>query len=208
MSIGAKEEGRWMETDFTRMLTFHAAPATINRPAGPDTQKRGEALKRKLLRRCAIAAVAVLPWMAQAADSGKAPGERQLERGRYVVMTGGCNDCHTAGYGPREGKVPQSEWLLGSGALGYRGPWGTTYAPNLRLIASKMSEDDWVKYGKALKTRPPMPFFNVNAMRERDLRAMYRFIRSLGPVGEPAQAYLPPDKEPKPPYIQWPAPPK
>ena len=98
--------------------------------------------------------------------------------------------------------------ILGSGPLGFRGPWGTTYPPNLRLTESKMREDAWVKYAKALKTRPPMPWFNLNAMSEPDLRAMYRYIRNLGPTGKPAQAYLPPDKEPKPPYIQWPAPPK
>jgi hypothetical protein len=53
-----------------------------------------------------------------------------------------------------------------------------------------------------------MPWYNVNAMTESDLRAIYKYVRSLGPAGDPAPAYLPPDKEPKPPFVQFPAPPK
>jgi len=45
-------------------------------------------------------------------------------------------------------------------------------------------------------------------MTRDDLRALYRYIRHLGPAGEPAPAWLPPDKEPKPPYATFPAPPK
>jgi hypothetical protein len=43
---------------------------------------------------------------------------------------------------------------------------------------------------------------------EQDLRAMYQYIRSLGPTGRYAQAYLPPDQEPRQPYNQAPLPPK
>ena len=110
-------------------------------------------------------------------------------------MIGGCNDCHTAGYAPSGGKVPESQWLLGD-ALGWHGPWGTTYATNLRLYMQDLTEEQWVKKAKALNARPPMPWFNVRAMTSGDLRAMYRYIRSLGPVGKPAPAYLPPDKTP------------
>ena len=164
--------------------------------------------------RGAVAATLALSCTANAADAakaasaGKSRSKQQLERGRYLVMIGGCNDCHTDGYAPSGGNVPERDWLLGSGPLGFRGPWGTTYAPNLRVTASTMTEAEWVKYAKSLKTRPPMPWFNVNAMTEADSRAMYRFIGSLGAVGRPAQAYVSPDTQPNPPYIQWPAPPK
>ncbi len=49
-----------------------------------------------------------------------------------------------------------------------------------------------------------MPWFVLREMTEQDLRAVYRFIRNLGPAGEPAPAYLPPDQEPPKPYIQFP----
>ena len=89
--------------------------------------------------------------------------------------------------------------------LGFRGPWGTTYPANLRLLIGKMTEDQWLKYGKSLMTRPPMPWFNVRAMTEADLRAVYQYVKSMpGGAGIAAPAYVPPDKQPKPPYIQWP----
>jgi len=160
-----------------------------------------------------VAGIVALPVSALAADPSKSatasrPSAKQVARGRYMLTVGSCNDCHTAGFAPREGNVPEKEWLLGSGPLGFNGPWGTTYAPNLRLSLSKMSESDWVKSAKTLKTRPPMPWFNLSQWSEADLRAFYQYVKSLGRVGEPAQAYLPPELPPKPPYIQWPAPPK
>lgn len=129
-----------------------------------------------------------------------------VERGRYLVMTTGCNDCHTPGYGPMEGKVPEEEWLKGD-AVGWRGPWGTTYAVNLRLRLHEMTEDEWVTFAKSFKTRPPMPFFAVNIMEEPDLRSIYQYVTHFEDLGEPAPAYLPPDQEPRGPVIQFPAPP-
>jgi mono/diheme cytochrome c family protein len=138
------------------------------------------------------------------AQATKGPDPKQIERGRYVVELGGCNDCHTAGYGDAGGKAPESERLKGD-TLGYRGPWGTSYPTNLRLSIGKMTEAEWLKYGKTLMTRPPMPWFNVRAMTDEDLRALYQYVKSLpGGSGTPSPAFLPPDKQPKPPYIQWP----
>jgi mono/diheme cytochrome c family protein len=155
----------------------------------------------------AIAALAMQPAFAADAPADKsrpsAAMQKQIERGRYVVMIGGCNDCHTAGYAPREGNVPQSEWLTGSGPLGFQGPWGTTYAPNLRATIARYNEAEWVKYAKTLKTRPPMPWFNVNAMSETDLRALYHFVKSLGPVGENAAVFRPPGEQPPLPVVEW-----
>ena len=70
-----------------------------------------------------------------------------------------------------------------------------------------MSEDGWVKRARS-ELRPPMPWFNVRDMTESDVRAIYRYLRHLGPAGIDMPAYVPPDKEPKPPFVQFPAPPK
>ncbi|HEY3178570.1 MAG TPA: cytochrome C [Casimicrobiaceae bacterium] len=128
-----------------------------------------------------------------------------IDRGKYMLIVGGCNDCHTADFAARMGDVPEREWLKGSGKLGFSGPWGTTYGSNLRLGLSTMSETQWVRYAKELKTRPPMPWFSLNQWTDTDLRAFYKYVRSLGSPGEPVPAYLPPDKAPPPPVIQWPA---
>jgi hypothetical protein len=46
-------------------------------------------------------------------------------------------------------------------------------------------------------------------MSEGDVNAIYRYLRHLGGRrGEPAPAYVPPDKEPAPPIVQFPAPPR
>ena len=124
-----------------------------------------------------------------------------IARGEYLVRVTGCNDCHTPGYAEQQGNVDQALWLTGS-PLGYRGPWGTTYATNLRLRLADMDEAQWLAFSGSLRTRPIMPDFALRAMSEDDRRAMFHFIKSLGPGGEPAPAYLPPGQAPQPPYFE------
>jgi len=123
-----------------------------------------------------------------------------IEAGRYLVTVGGCNDCHTDGYLATGGDVPEEAWLLGS-ALGWRGPWGTTYAKNLRLTAASMTEDAWVGLLHSGGGLPPMPWMNVAQISDADARAIYRYVRSLGSAGEVMPAPVPPDQEPATPYI-------
>jgi mono/diheme cytochrome c family protein len=131
----------------------------------------------------------------------------KVQRGRYLVTITGCNDCHTPGYAETNGKVAEKQWLTGD-RLGWRGPWGTTYPANLRLYFSGLSENEWVKIARTFEPRPPMPWYGVREMQEQDLRAMYQFIKSLGPAGEAVPVYVPPDKEPQQPFVMFPAPPK
>jgi mono/diheme cytochrome c family protein len=147
-----------------------------------------------------LAACIAAPAFAEKEDPGVA-------RGRYISQIGGCNDCHTPGYGPSGGKVPEAARLTGD-ALGWHGPWGTTYPTNLRLYFQKLSEEQWLKKAKTLMTRPPMPWFSVREMTDADLRALYRYVRHLGPAGKPAPAYLPPGATPPAPVVEFPAPPK
>lgn len=162
-------------------------------------------LDRQLLRGAAALMLTLSTLPAIAADPPKASAA-DLARGRYLTVIGGCNDCHTEGYAPSDGKVPENDWLQGS-VVGFRGPWGTTYAVNLREKLGGMSEAEWIRYARALQARPPMPWFTLNQWTSADLRALYRYVRQLGPAGAPAPAYLPPDKEPKPPFVQWNLPP-
>lgn len=133
-------------------------------------------------------------------------GDDLVARGRYLVMIGGCNDCHTSGFALAGGHMPESEWLTGD-ALGWQGDWGTTYPPNLRLRLNAMDLAAWKSYAKSLKTRPPMPYWAVNAMSEHDLEALWTFVHTLGPAGEPAPAALPPGVAAKGPVITFPTPP-
>jgi len=152
--------------------------------------------------RGAVAAFVLLctPGLSLADDASHAAS---VERGRYLIITAGCNDCHTANYAPSLGQVPESEWLLGD-ALGWRGPWGTTYPANLRLSLSTKTEDQWVVFAQNMQTRPPMPWYDVSQMTEEDLRSIYRYVRQMQPIGEAVPDYVPPDVVPNPPFVQFP----
>ena len=78
--------------------------------------------------------------------------EASVERGFKVSIVGGCHDCHTEGYRESEGKIDPEKALKGS-KVGWRGPWGTTYASNLRRVAQRLSEDGF----------PPVPVDLPNA---------------------------------------------
>ena len=71
-----------------------------------------------------------------------------------------------------------------------------------------LTEKQWVHVAKNMQARPPMPWFALHDMTERDLKAIYAYVKHLGPAGDKAPAYVPPDKEPQGPVIQFPAPPK
>jgi len=157
--------------------------------------------------------IATLGWTALiaaalAADapvksSAKTATDKEIERGRYIVAIANCNDCHTPNFLVNGGKTPQKDWLIG-GDVGWRGPWGTTYPTNLRLYFQEITEEQWVQVAKTMQRRPPMQYFSLNAMSQADVRAMYKFIRSLGPAGKPAPQFVPPDKVPPQPYVQFP----
>lgn len=151
----------------------------------------------------AMAVLAAGPAVAQQAGTKLS---EEAARGRYLVQIAGCNDCHTRGYAMSNGKVDESLWLTGDD-LGWRGPWGTTYASNLRLAVKDMTAGQFVKFARS-EFRPPMPWFNLRDMRDKDVKAIYAYLKHLGPAGKPAPAYLPPDKKPEGPYVQFPAPPK
>lgn len=110
---------------------------------------------------------------------------------------------HTAGYAPSGGNVPEEQWLTGD-KIGFRGPWGTTYPINLRLHVQAFSEERWLEYARALRSRPPMPWFALRDMSDEDRRAIYYYIRHVGPAGEAMPAYLPPGEVSDGPVIQFP----
>jgi hypothetical protein len=54
-----------------------------------------------------------------------------------------------------------------------------------------------------------MPWFNMLAMDDSDLRSLFRYIKSLGEPGEQAPEAVGPVEEPKTPYLLFqPTPPK
>ncbi|MBW8372131.1 MAG: cytochrome C [Thiobacillus sp.] len=131
-----------------------------------------------------------LAWAGQADD---------IRHGRYLIQTSGCNDCHTPGYMQKDGQVPEADWLTGD-AMGWQGPWGTTYPANLRLLFQQIDEKTWLARAR-LPMRPPMPSPSLRAMSDDDLRSIYRYVKSLGPKGPVAPAYVAPGGKVATPYF-------
>lgn len=155
----------------------------------------------------------VLAWLVGLSLAGCAPDQTKqvpdgphvvwddpVQAGRYLVLISQCNDCHTDGYLMAEGKVPEENWLTGS-PMGWQGPWGTTYPSNLRLRVQEWTEEQWVTTLKTRKALPPMPWANVSHMDERDMRAIYVYIRSLGPKGAHMPLAVVAGQQPSTPYL-------
>lgn len=124
-----------------------------------------------------------------------------VTRGQYLIKIAGCNDCHTAGYPENGGTTPQEEWLTGS-TVGFQGPWGTSYATNLRLYVQGVTESQWRERVRH-PMLPPMPWFSLRDMTDDDLTAIYRFIHRLGPHGEPAPKAVAPGVKATTPYYEF-----
>lgn len=134
-------------------------------------------------------------------DSGKV-AKAKVERGRYVVNIAGCNDCHTPMFGQSNGTVPEADRLMGM-AVGFSGPWGTSYAKNLRRSVDRMTEDEWVNFVAKAQFLPPMPGWAFRDMSESDIRAIYAYVKWLGPAGEETPSPLPPGELPSTPFIEF-----
>jgi cytochrome c1 len=119
---------------------------------------------------------------------GAAAQDVSVAFGEHLAVIGGCHDCHTVGYNESAGKVDPNVALAG-----FEGPWGKTFAKNLRLTLEKMSEDDWLAYSDTFQTAPPMPWYNVHAFTDAEARSLYQYIKSLpGGLGEPMPESIPP----------------
>jgi len=135
------------------------------------------------------------------ASTGSAEADQEIiNRGRYLIKVGDCNGCHTPGYMQSPKSIPESDWLVGD-SIGWRGAWGTTYAPNLRISVDQYTETAWVIMVKTREANPPMPWASLNAWSDNDARAVYRYIKSLGLKGDKMPDALPPGVEPTTPYF-------
>ena len=137
----------------------------------------------------------------------------QIARGHYLVTVTGCNDCHTPGY--LFGSPDTSRRLSGS-ELGWKGPWGVSYARNLtpepRTGIGAWSEGDIVA---ALRTgkRPdgtmlllPMPWPDLAALTDEDAMAIAKYLKTLPPVTHRGPDRLAPGEAAKGSIIAFPPP--
>ena len=181
-----------------------------------------------------VTAVTVVAFLAvSGALSQQAPGTKTdiTERGKYIVSTSGCHDCHSpkvfvaglpmpdttvllSGY-PAAMKLPQipkgivspDKWgaLATNDFTGWYGAWGVSYAANLTPDSAtgigSWTEDGFMwgmRSGKHLGVGrdilPPMPWPNLAAMTDDDLKAVFAYLKSLKPIVNKVPAPIPPQK--------------
>ena len=138
----------------------------------------------------AAAALAALLVASTAVAAETAYDAATVARGRYLVTISGCNDCHTPGGMEKGPAVPEKDWLTGV-PVGLQGPWGTSYASNLRLVINGMTEAQWLQHARQPRL-PPMPWFNYRHMTDEDLNAVFAYLRTIKPIHNEVQTPLPP----------------
>lgn len=170
---------------------------------------------------CAAAFALALTPPAQAADAKSAAQTAEprsaAARGKCLVNTSGCHDCHTPfklganGPEPDMGRMlsghpealqmppapalPQGPWLVVSSATNtaHAGPWGVSFSANLTPDAEnglgQWTVNDFKQtirtgrhMGRGRAVLPPMPIPVYKHFTDRDLEAIYAYLRSVPPL--------------------------
>jgi mono/diheme cytochrome c family protein len=152
---------------------------------------------------------------------GSKPGEQAamtpeqgLARGKYLVTIMGCNDCHTPGsfYGG-----PDSTRVLAGSELGWKGPWGISFASNL-TPDPETGIGSWTEAQIVTAIRsgrrpdgspilPPMPWPAFSGLTDEDAGAIAAYLKSLPAVKHTNLQAVPPGSEYKGAFVEFPPPP-
>ena len=143
-----------------------------------------------------LVAMAAPTFLTSGARAGGEPhvvADDAIAAGRYLVNYGGCNECHTPRFVQAKGQIPEAQRLTGN-PVGFQGPWGTSYAINLRIFFTRVPEARWMAVVRKppFEVHPPMPWGNLQALSDADLHAIYAYVNSLGNVGVPVHDFIPP----------------
>lgn len=149
-------------------------------------------------RAVVAAAILCLPFAA----TGMAQSE--VERGKYLVDLGGCNDCHTPGY--FFGKPDMAKYLGGS-EVGFEIPeLGVFHGPNLTPdkdtgLGSWSDEEILKALQKGLRLdgrtlAPIMPWRALANLSAADARAIVAYLKSVPPVKNKVLGPFGPEEKP------------
>ncbi|SEO32101.1 hypothetical protein SAMN05192574_10762 [Mucilaginibacter gossypiicola] len=154
-------------------------------------------------------------------------GTMLVKRGEYLVTTMGCNDCHSPKYMTPHGPAIDSLSMLSGfpankpvpeypadlvkkgyvvftgDATAAMGPWGTSFAANLRPDDTGIGTWTEAQFKNALThgkfkgldgsrtLMPPMPWQNFVALQDRDVKAIFHYLKSLSPYKNIVPAFIP-----------------
>jgi len=94
-------------------------------------------------------------------------------------------------------------WAGSASMTAFVGPWGTTYASNLtpdrETGIGTWREQDFIQamrtgkhLGAGRPILPPMPWQSVGSLPEKDLRALFAYLKAQPAVKNPVPGYVPP----------------
>lgn len=138
------------------------------------------------------------------ASHGAVAQSSQLNRGKYLVTLGGCNDCHTPGY--FLGK-PDMARFLGGSEVGFEIPgqgvfYGSNLTPDRETGLGKWSTQEIVTAittGKRPDGRvlaPIMPSHAFANLTPEDSTAIADYLKSLPPVNNKVPGPFGPKEKP------------
>lgn len=161
----------------------------------------------------AALAVFAASCSAPAEKTAAVPAVDPLERGKYLVTSGPCNDCHTPGtfWG-----APDFTRTLSGSEMGWVGPWGTVFARNL-TPDPETGLGNWTveQIATAIRTgnrpdgrqlAPAMPWQSFANFTQEDAIAIATYLKSLPPIQHKVPDVLPPGAKYNGPTLQFPPP--
>jgi len=103
-----------------------------------------------------------------------------------------------------QGVIGPTQWgaLASNDLTAWAGPWGISYAANLtpdvtglgpwtdQEFIQTMRTGKHLGVGRALL--PPMPWFNSAALTDQDLKALFKYLKSLKPISNQVPQPVPP----------------
>lgn len=146
----------------------------------------------------------LLNTMPSKAEPGKRPAETDVvSYGKYMVLAAGCVECHSRM--EKGARVPGTEF---GGGMEFKMPSGTVRSANItpddKTGIGLWSEDAFVKRFKASadsgyvphKVGPkemntPMPWLMYRGMEEKDLRAIFTYLKSIEPMDHKVVKFSP-----------------
>ena len=155
-----------------------APPATATKPVGLTTeQARGQ-----YLMSTSACMDCHTPW--KLGDKGPEPDTTRLYSGHpeHLKM-------------PPAPTLPEGPWVMTAGATNtaWAGPWGVSFTanltPDIETGLGRWSEADFIRtirsgrhMGRGREVLPPMPIAVYNHFTDRDLKAIYAYLRTIPPI--------------------------
>lgn len=160
-----------------------------------------------------VTAVSCTTPSSKQAEEAKPATMTPLQRGEYLASISGCHDCHTPGafYG-----APDFKRQLSGSEVGWRGPWGVSYASNLTPdLETGLGTWTNVEIERALRSGvrkdgspilPPMPWPNFSRFTPDDMGSLIAYLKSLPPIKHKVPDRVPPNGMAHGPTLDVPAP--